>query len=369
LAQSRKGALTQVIFEDIDLSDRPILKIVLDVNDALACDNTVYLMPPQKDTINVALIGQDSSVLRKTLMAIPKLNLDYLPVYNEGGGESGEYDIYIYHETTVPSRPLSNVIIINGRTETSLSPLWEFKGEVVDFSVTRIDTTWPVLKYCQTEIFTNIPRAINLSPRNKAHLKPIIQARLDGAQNSADDNFILIGECRFAPSSAGLTIKQKGGDRVILINFPIEWRSEYYPEDWTLTPTFPIFWTNLINYLISSSHTMSNDYFYYRTTEMDIPLKMVGLHYLSSSVHGSHHLVKEGMSDKTVIGINLCNEEESDNNGITLIESSISFANRTRQENTIETKRASLDYWLVSIAVILVLLSWLLSGGMGKYKN
>ena len=275
-----------IFFKDINLPQKPALKIVLYPYYLvdLECDNQVLLLPPQPCRIKTS--GKDNPALTKVLKAIPSVSLD---------SKSEASDITIFNETLPISLP-AQAIVTNSIPETKA--FWDYQGRLERPVVTGIDTSSPILKYCDSNVFNNISYAQKLLPREKEYIKPIITAG-----GASGDECVLIGEWR------------KGERHLVFLNFPLEWHGQANPTDWTLTPSFPIFWTNLINHL----HPISKDY---------------------------------------TLGEGLCNEAESDNNGITVLDTALPGPEQIPQ---METKRVELGHWPIIGAGLLFLLGWILA--------
>ncbi|MEW6027547.1 MAG: BatA and WFA domain-containing protein [Planctomycetota bacterium] len=278
------GEKRDLFFKNIHLPEKASIEIILNNKDDMMIDNWVVLLPPQPCKINMS--GKDIQALAKALKAMPPVSLN-------SQSESG--DISIFNETLPLTLP-AKAIVINCAPETNA--FWDYEGVITNPMITSIDTSSPILKYCDLDVFNNIPYSRKLLPKEKEYVRPIITA-----SGTSGDECVLIGEWR------------KGDRHLVFLNFPLEWRNQTQTADWTLTPSFPIFWTNLINYL----HPLSRDY---------------------------------------TIGEGLCNEEESDNNGITVLDTSIPAQNERPQ---METRRVELGAWTILSAVILLLLSWILA--------
>ena len=275
-----------VFFKDIHLPERPVLKTSIQpvFMDGLECDNQVVLLPPQPCRIKI--VGKDNPVLTRALKAIPSVSMN---------SKSEVNDIVIFNET-IPLTLPAKAIVINSIPEAKI--FWGYQGKIERPLVTGIDTSSPILKYCDLNVFNNIPYAQKLLPREKEYIKPVIQA-----SDASGDECVLICEWR------------KGDKHLVFLNFPLEWRNQTNPTDWTLTPSFPIFWTNLINYL----HPISKNY---------------------------------------TLGEGLCNEEESDNNGITVLDTAVPAPEQIPQ---IETRRVELGHWSIVGSGLLFLLGWILA--------
>ena len=273
------------VFRDMFLPKKSVIKISIapDSPYDLACDNQVVLLPPQPCKVNIA--GNDTQALIKALKSIPSVSLD---------NKSDDNDISIFNGTLPLTLP-AKAIIINSSTESKA--FWDYQGRLERPLVSAIDTSSPILKYCDPNVFNNIPYARKLLPREKEYIRPVITAN-----NASGDESVLIGEWR------------KGDRHLVFLNFPLEWRGQNNPTDWTLTPTFPIFWTNLLNYL----HPVSQDY-----------------------------TISEG----------LCNEAESDNNGITVLDTAVPSPEQMPQ---MEVSRVELGHWPIIAAGLLFLLGWIL---------
>ncbi|MBI5778215.1 MAG: BatA domain-containing protein [Planctomycetes bacterium] len=283
-------------FKNIYLSDKLGLVITLRNPDDMKCDNYASLMPPKK--YKVSIVGKDNPALKKALTANPSLlKADYSSVINETR-EDTLYDICIYDEILPFSLPKRAVVINSASEKAILEGFWEYQGKLARPLVTGIDTASPILKYCDFNVFNNIPYAQKLLPKEKEYIKPIITA-----SSASGDESVLIGEWR------------KGDSHLVFLNFPLEWRGPANPTDWTLTPSFPIFWTNLINYL----HPVSQDY---------------------------------------TMGEGLCNEAESDNNGVTILDTALPTPEQIPQ---IETRRVELGRWPIIGAGLCLLAGWLLA--------
>ncbi|MFH1230550.1 MAG: BatA domain-containing protein [Planctomycetota bacterium] len=320
-----------IFFRDIYLPEKHPLKIRLNIDDGMMCDNSVWLMPSQKDKINIALIGKNSPVLLKALRAIPYVLVEYFPA-NDDSSKNDKYDICMFNEI-VPLNLPQKAVVISGISDivTEKHTFWKYEGKVSNPVIRRIETSSPILNYCVQDIFTGIPWAVRLTPTEKEYLKPIIQGK-----SSIGEDIILLCEW------------QKGAQHLVMLNFMIEWVSETNPSDWTTTPSFPIFWTNLINYLNLGGQSLQKDYLLYRTNELidgNIFLR-AGWYY-----SGNNNLLPEG------IGINLCNDKESDNNGISVMDTAKPSASKTLKK---EIKRIDFANGSIFIAGILLLLSWIL---------
>lgn len=280
------GEKKDLFFKDIHLPEAPALKVSIkaDYMADMEYDDEVLLLPPRPCKINIS--GKDNPALVRALKAMPSVSLN-------SPSESG--DISIFNETLPVSLP-AKAIVINSIPEAKA--FWDYQGKIERPLVTGIDTSSPILKYCDLNVFNNIPYAQKLLPREKEYIKPVIQA-----SGSSGDECVLIGEWR------------KGDKHLVFLNFPLEWRNQTNPTDWTLTPSFPIFWTNLINYF----HPISKNY---------------------------------------TLGEGLCNEEESDNNGITVLDTNLPGPEQMPQ---IETSRVELGHWPIIAAGLLFLLGWILA--------
>jgi hypothetical protein len=280
------GKKRDLFFKDVYLPGNLVLKVVLGSNHMadMECDDKVMLLPPQPCRINIA--GKDNPALTKALKSLPSVSVN---------SKSDASDITIFNETLPLTLP-AQAIVINSIPETKA--FWDYHGKLDRPLVTGIDTSSPILKYCDLNVFNNIPYAQKLLPREKEYIKPIITA-----SGAFGDESVLIGEWR------------KGDRHLVFLNFPLEWRGQANPTDWTLTPSFPIFWTNLINYL----HPISQEY---------------------------------------TLGEGLCNEAESDNNGVTMLDTALPGPEQMPQ---METSRVELGHWPIIGAGLLFLLGWILA--------
>jgi hypothetical protein len=339
----KAGEETNVIFKNIYLEKKILLKIILNVNDEMECDNKVWLTP-SKD-ITIAVVNKDNPSLMKALRANPIVSVDYrtkIDAYNiEMRDGTIFYNIYIFNEILFGDPPYKSVVINAIPYGTPLNRIpsgipdntdqnrfWKYEGKISNPVITKIDTTSPILQYCDTGIFTRIPYALEVTPIEIEYFKPIIQAK--GANG---EDCVLLGEW------------QKGNRQLIIINFPIDWRTDINPNDWTSTPSFPIFWTNLINYLWPESESKLNNYILYRTGEA-----VEGNIYFNTGWY-----YYSMFSDS--VGMNLCDDKESDNNGISVMDTARPSAERLPEQ---EVKMINLNNWLIFAAGILLLSSWLL---------
>lgn len=273
-------------FREIRLPPEKAIKLSIMPADPydLSYDNQVTLFPPRPCKINIA--GQDNQALTRALKSIPSIALE---------NKSEVADLTVFNEILPETLP-DKSIVINGMPGSKA--FWDYQGRIERPEVAGADTSSPILKYCDPAVFNNIPYARKLLPKEKEYIRPIITAH-----NASGDECVLIGEWR------------KIDRHLVLLNFPLEWRNQTQTEDWTLTPTFPIFWTNLINYL----HLVSRDY---------------------------------------TIGEGLCDDEESDNYGVTVFDANIPAPEARPQ---MEMNRSELWRWFILGAAGLLLLSWILS--------
>jgi hypothetical protein len=280
-------------FKSVYLPDKVGLGVALKDDDDMRCDNYASLMPPQKYKINI--VGNNNSALRKALAANSALvEINYSPVINETE-EDTLYDICIYNEILPFSLPKKAVVINSASEKAIVDGFWRYQGKMEHPLVSAIDTSSPLLKYCDPDVFNNIPYVQQLLPKEKDYIRPVIMVH-----NTAGAEGLMIGEWR------------KAERHLVFLNFPLEWRNQTNPTDWTLTPSFPIFWANLINYL----HPVSKDY-----------------------------QVSQG----------LCNEAESDNNGVTILDTGLPG------QVEIEASRMELGGWFAGLAGLLLLLGWILA--------
>jgi len=65
----KDGKEWSVVFNNISLPDKPILKITISPDDEMMCDNTTWLLPAE-NTVSIIIVGQKSLAMAKALESI-----------------------------------------------------------------------------------------------------------------------------------------------------------------------------------------------------------------------------------------------------------------------------------------------------------
>jgi len=221
----------------------PVIEASLRVTDDLAVDNRVWLSLMPQHKARVAVIGSSAPSLLRILQLQPQLAVEYLPVSNLKVSllDFQAYDLYIFnHCLPAPAEIARPIVLINPPDD-----FYPFKvaGTITNPVPNSLDLNAPLLAYVNlSEVHFWMGLKIEVAPENKEVFHNIVSA----------DGHPLIGEWR--------TGNQPG----LLIGFDPEWRGATSQTDWTMSISFPIFWTNLVNYLLVAA-PLAQDYIFYHT--------------------------------------------------------------------------------------------------------
>lgn len=319
-----------IIFEQVDIVKPEIIEARLNINDDLTCDNQAYLTLLPASKVKICLIGKQSNVLTRVLKANPSVEWTYFSELTKG---KQDYDIYIYNKVIPMTQTnYGKIIVINPYSDFYPFHLKERKSNQ---QITYHNTNSPILSEVDTSGFHIWQsRGIEITESEKAFFQPLLSS----------GNDIILSEWN------------QGQNHIIISGFDMEWLNPKDSDtDWALTPYFPIFWMNLINYLSEKpdrpsggNESFHNDYGYYKTGSQ--------IKYLNSIPEKSGIYEATVKDKKILIAINLCDSIASDNNGLAKIPN----AQPTPNNLQLITRDVlyPFNFWLVLVGLILLLLSW-----------
>jgi len=239
------GQTQSVIFEDIlnqvqDQVGSPFLVARLLTPDDFPVDNEGWLSLVPHYQIKICWIGGENHRVIKALKTNPSVEIEFcdptLPGKRRG-------DLYIYHQVspdwkTDETRPGKYIVI---DPPSSFYPIQLSPKESISQAVT-LDNTHSLFKSISGvdfHIWTG--RTLGVVPEDKALFRPLVTA----------GDKVLVGEW---------------SSRLIVLGFDPTWYGTHGDSDWSESISFPIFWTNLLNYLVDKVHPESN-YQYARSGE------------------------------------------------------------------------------------------------------
>lgn len=222
------GGKLPVIFPDMPTTGKAYW-VRLKVDDELTADNEA-LVRAGEDRLSVCLTGVNNEAVLKALRAVGNAGgVDYTP---EISG-TVKYDLFIFNNARPEALPEYSVIINPSvNTDAKRQPLVASAGVITPTGIIVIDEASPLFRHVSFDNI-HIRKAAQLTIYDKEHFRPLVK--------SGDD--VLIGEFR------------KGGKYCLVIGFDVEWNKD---SNWSLTPSFPIFWANVINYFNSQRTSDTN---------------------------------------------------------------------------------------------------------------
>ncbi|GAI96917.1 unnamed protein product, partial [marine sediment metagenome] len=182
-------------------------------------------------------------------------------------------------------------------------------------------------------------------------------------------------------SAAGIPLLaewSKGKKHLLVLGFNPNWLDSSGDTDWALSPAFPIFWTNLINYLVPESKTgQQKDFCYYQTGlpcqvnlgPPDKPQQAVTFRQpdgtvLTVQTPGDEftfiptqvgiHTITRGYKKK-LLAVNLARAEMFNQVGQTRL---LPTPPHSKKETGTVKKTSSLISYLVALGLILFLFTW-----------
>ncbi len=378
------GVQQTFILGNIDLPGRAsgtsssVVKIRLDIKDDLTCDNRVWLSLSPSRKLKAVLIGKSAPGIQRALQVQPNLEVEYLPIDAPRVSATALYDLYIFKQclpaACLPVRqgqaglsvseqlpPEAKVVLVDPPAD--FYPM-SIKGGLDNPALDFIDIDAPLLSY------------VDLS---EIHIWRSSQIEID---TDMQDSFHA-----FVSSDQNPLIGEWYQDRqhFIVIGFNPDWHGVKSQTDWALSISFPIFWTNLVNHLLDKepSARTGRDYVFYYSGELVRPnLRMLFDADQLAQTKELTLLLPDG-SDQSFepssfafipeqVGIyriktkeqthfftvNLCNNQASDNNGVT---QSYQSPNVAHQKATMPIKHInSLTKWFVLAGLVLLMLTWFL---------
>ena len=328
-------------------------KITLEINDDLALDNVLHISAPEKKTIPVLLISNEESSSIKAALEASKdilLATSTPPLSHMADGKSisfADFDVIIIGEVGTEGDKEG---ILKGRFR-------EFKDYTDKGGKLIITAQEDLGSLAQTdrskEIFWQMmPVAIKgLGNRTRTCFKIFNQFT----------SFFEENQC---PSTSEIYLTATPSDSSIVIagatdNSPMIAMKEnvfYYGlidqnSDFSSLSSYPIFWNNLINFLVKSEDIRD----YNHKTGDTIVVQEQRIKTPSSTIKTSKLLLDEaGIYELNTkkIAVNLLNEKESDISKTTnILEQD---KKEFESETELKTKKIDLDYYLIILAILLI---------------
>lgn len=283
------GSKCPIVFPAIP-ADPGKYRVSIKINDELPADNEAWVRAGE-DKLRLCLTGINNEAVLKVLRAIGNTaSVDYTPVISD----TTKYDLLIFNNALPEILPQHSVIInppVNINAMAGLKPLVMVAGVITPMRITIIDEASPLFRHISFDNI-HIRQAAQLVIYDREHFKPLVK--------SGDD--VLIGEFR------------DGEKYCLVIGFDVEWNKD---SNWSLMPSFPIFWANVINYFNSQIAPKATSW--------------------------------EDAS-------NLCDEAESDNSG----EMRDDTAQLLKDETTKELSPVNISAYFIIAAGCLLILGWLI---------
>jgi hypothetical protein len=360
----------------------PIIEANLKIVDDLACDNRVWLSLNPSRKFRVVLVGKSAPSVLRALQAQPQLEVEYIPVTTSNFQipVSTFYDLYLFnHCLPIAEQLPSDIKLVLINPPGDFYP-FGIRGTITNLVPDYLDLNSTLLEYVNlSEIHLWRGLKIEVAPEAKDSFHTFV---------SADKN-PLIGEWH------------KGDGHFILLGFDPEWTGPQSQTDWAMSISFPIFWTNLVNYLLGNNQIpitesqTNQEYIFYHSGELirpDLRTLFTG-DQLAKSKNISLFLPdgKEKIfepefppkrdSDRSIgtfafipdkvgiymvkagdqtrhLAVNLCDERASDNNGVTLKSQIPNLKSQMEKNSVIHLK--PLTTWLVLIGLGLLAVAWYL---------
>ena len=311
-----------------------LTKIMLEENDDFQVDNTAYLSAPVKKAVKAVLITNNASVfLTNALKASGDVTLDIArpPIV-----PTQKYDIYIIHNIEVDQLLPGTFEDIaenvdNGATAIihvqENSPFIDYKGLSSvgiggrkDNAPIRIDQ---LNRFTKNIEFGTIESFFSALPK---------------------ENTITIASAENSPIIA---VGKRGNGKLIYYGIPEK------TSDFKFSPSYPIFWTELIRYATEQQEINNLNYHTGDSLVFDLPQEVKTPSFTTKQT--TLMLEEAGiytLNDRT-ISVNLLNEKESD------INSNTSFGTKSPQfelKPVKEERTHSLEFNLLALALALLIL-------------
>jgi hypothetical protein len=312
-----------VVINDLTPITPSLIEARLKIDDDLMADNRAFLTPlPKNNKVKICVAGKKSNNIEKILKAIDFVDYTYLA---EEPKSNLDYNIYIFNNL-VPSSgtSFSKLVILNPPAD--FYPFIVKKLSVIT-NVTYSDTASQILKEVDMSGFHIWQsKGISIAPEEKEYFTPLLSS----------GDYILLGEW------------EKEGKHLIVSGINMDWLGPKDSDtDWALTPCFPIFWLNLINYLSDKKKQPQSIYGYYKIGELkqlDPVVEKSGVYNINTQ------------GNVIPVALNVCNAQASDNNGVSNI-LDFTWNSRNTQPKISETI-VPLTSWLILAGLILLILSW-----------
>ncbi|MBN1644435.1 BatA and WFA domain-containing protein [Candidatus Woesearchaeota archaeon] len=310
-------------------------KLVITNNDDFEVDNTLYVSAPEEATTKVLLATNNESIFLKN--ALDASGLVTVDITSPPVVKTGEHDVYVFHN-------IAQNKILTGTFEDVLSKVEKGASAVIVAQEESGSINYGEL----------LPLKLG-EKQGKAYL--VIDQVNRFTKNidfgSTVDSFFKVSGLRgvslvSADNSSLIALEERGAGKIVYFGF-LESAS-----DFKFSPSYPIFWTELIKYLTDKQELSNLNYKTKDTLILDSKQKII----LPSrkSIKKSAHLLEEAgiyeLEDRK-LAVNLLDSLESDlNRKISFGAKSIDYELRPVKEN----RRYDFEFALIVIGAILLIL-------------
>jgi hypothetical protein len=314
---------------------RGMTKLVITNNDDFELDNTVYLSAPEEATTRVLLATNNESIFLKN--ALDASGLVTVDITSPPVVKTGEHDVYVFHN--VEQRK-----ILTGTFDDILNQVEKGAAAVI----------------CAQEDSNNLNYGdlLPLKLAGKQEKAYLLMDQVNRFTRNVDfgstvDSYFKTNSLRgislvSADNSSLITLEERGAGKIVYFGF-LESAS-----DFKFSPSYPIFWTELIKYLTDKQELSNLNYKTKDTLILDSKQKII----LPSrkSVKKSAHLLEQSgiyeLEDRK-LAVNLLNALESDlNRKVSYGAKSVDYELRPVKED----RKYDFEFTLIIIGALLLIL-------------
>ncbi len=328
------------LFENLNYNMEKVAQIKLQLNtdnDLLKSDNSAYAILPKMNPLKILLVSDGNYFLERVLNLDERVELYLLKPQEYKPND--EFDLYVFDNFSPKVLPERNCVFFN-----ALPPSKEFKEEGYEKipTITNWENSHPILNYVDLS-------NIQLAKARKVSVSKYVET---------------IAETNGLPL---ICISKIGGQNIIYIGFDL------YDSNFPLRAGFPIFISNILNYLSGSSNAFSSPqiktgslypiyfdeipetFFIITPSNKKIPIKTdrSPYYFAATETNGWYKIVMD--DEETYFAANLLNERESN---ITP-QKQLSIGNEILigDKSTIKTNR-EIWTWLAILAILVLIAEW-----------